>query len=151
MQLRPFNMNNAAFLGVSLAFALIGGMLYFDFFGPWREPDCRSYPIQVISSPDGAWRAEQEQEACAGTDQLRTRVLVGKSGGAEQAIAFVSVTGNAMGSMQMSQRSLPLTLRWEGDKQLLIVHPAAVSSQLPAGLYGGVQVRLQAAAATAKP
>lgn len=145
MQLRPFNINNAAFLGVSLAFALIGGMLYFDFFGPWREPECTTYPIQVVASPDGQWRAEQEQEACGTTDQLRTRVLVGRSGAKEQAVGFLAVTDKALGSMSIGQRSLPLSLRWEEGNRLVITHPAGVASQLPAGSYGGVDVRLMAA------
>jgi hypothetical protein len=145
MQLRPFNMNNAAFLGVSLAFALIGGMLYFDFFGPWREPECTTYPIQVVASADGQWRAEQEQEACGTTDQLRTRVLVGRVGAKDQAVGFLAVTDKALGSMSIGQRSLPLSLRWDEGNKLVIGHPPGVASSVPAGQHGGVDVRLVAA------
>lgn len=146
MEFRLFNANNAAFLGVSLAFAIVGGMVVFGFFGPWREPDCQTYPIQVVASPGGRFKAEQEQQACAGNDQLRTRVLVSSAGSsAEPVVAFESVTGQAMGAMSVGQRQLMLKLAWEGDDRLVIVHPQQAVSKLPEGTYAGVKVRSQVA------
>jgi len=150
MPLRSFKLK-AALVGAVLLLVFVAGLFYIGYFGDWKEPDCQSYPVQVVTSPDGRWRAEQEQEACASTDQLRTRVLVGGSGAKEQAIAFVAVTGNALGSMSVGQRSVSLDLRWEADNRLVIVHPAWVRSQLPAGPYGGVDVRLLPVQGPRKP
>jgi len=78
-------------------------------------------------------------------------VLLTETGRAEPAVAFLSVSGQALGAMSAGQRSLSLGLRWEGDDQLLIIHPANAASQLPAGTYGGVKVHLQAGPARGKP
>ena len=147
MQFRLLSAGKTAFLAFALAFAVVGGMLFFHFYGDWEDADCQAYPMQVVISPGGSRRAEQEQEACASTDKLRTRVLVsGAAGGsAAPVVAYQVETGNALGAMAVGQRSVPLTLRWEGEERLVIVHPLAAPSQLPAGPYGGVDVRLQAA------
>lgn len=132
----PFSSSNArraALIAVVLLAVFVAGLFYIGYFGDWHEPDCQTYPVQVLSSPGGTWRAEQEQEACISTDQLRTRVLVGRSGGKAPVPAFVAVTGNALGSMATGQRSVRLGLRWEGESRLVIVHPAWAPSQLPAG------------------
>ena len=66
------------------------------------------------------------------------------------ATAFLAVTGKALGAMAIGQRALALTLRWEGDDSLVIVHPAGVVPQLPPGEYGGVKVRYAAQPALVK-
>jgi len=142
MQIRAFNLKIAAILGLAVLCIFVGGLFYIGYFGDWHEPDCQTYPVQVVASPSGRLRAEQEQEACASTDQLRTRVQVTIPGRPEPVIAFLATTGQAMGAMQAGQRSVALGLRWEGEDQLVITHPDWVQSQLPAGIYGGVQVRL---------
>ncbi len=144
MQVRLFNANNAAFLGVTIAFAIIGGLLYAGWFGEWREPDCQTYPVQSTASPQGSFRALHEQEACGSTDALRTVVLIAGGGGRAPVAAFTAVTGKALGVMSIGQRSLPLVLRWTGEHQLVITHPASVTPQLPGGTYGGVMVTLEA-------
>ncbi|HEX4328471.1 MAG TPA: hypothetical protein VH105_16750 [Burkholderiales bacterium] len=148
MQDRPFSARSAVFLAVALAIAVFGGMFFFGhFFGGHSEADCQALPIQLALSPSGQRQARQEQEACGSTDELHTRVLLGASGGGEPVTAFAATTGKALGANSVGQRALALTLRWEGENRLLIIHPANVASQLPAGIYGGVEVRLQAAPA----
>jgi hypothetical protein len=151
MLLRSFNPKKFVLVGLTLILVFVAGLFYIGYFGDWKEPDCQTYPVQVSASADGSWRAEQEQEACASTDQLRTRVLVGRAGAKEQAIAFVAVTDNALGSMSVGQRSVSLDLRWEAGNRLVIVHPAWVRPQLPAGLYGGVEVQLLPVQGPRKP
>jgi hypothetical protein len=150
MPLRSFKFKAALVVAV-LLLVFVAGLFYIGYFGDWKEPDCQTYPVQVSTSPDGRWRAEQEQEACASTNQLRTRVLVGTSGAKEQALAFVAVTDDALGSMSVGQRSVSLDLHWEAGNRLVIAHPAWIKPQLPAGLYGGVEVRLLPVQGPRKP
>jgi len=151
MQDRTFSARSAVFLVIALAIAVFGGMFFFGhFFGGNSDPDCQGLPIQVVLSPSGQRQARQEQEACGSTDELHTRVLLGVSGGGEPVTAFAVTTAKALGANSVGQRALPLTLRWEGENHLLIIHPASVASQLPAGTYGGVEVRLQTAVAGGK-
>jgi hypothetical protein len=117
--------------------------MYFGRSSRWHEADCQSFPVQMVLSPSGRFKAEQSQEACSSTDRLRTTVAVGEVGHGDPIPAFVSSTGEALGSMSIGQRSIPLNLRWDGDTALTIVYPAGVSSALPAGPYGGVEVRLE--------
>jgi hypothetical protein len=148
MQDRTFSARSSVFLAVALAIAVFGGMYFFGhFFGGHAEPDCQALPIQLVVSPSGQRQARQEQEACGSTNELHTRVLLGGSGGGEPVTAFAAITGKALGSNSVGQRALALTLRWEGENRLLIIYPAGVASQMPAGTYGGVDVRLQAAPA----
>ena len=145
MQVRTFSARSAVFLAVTLAIAVFGGMYFFGhFFGGHTEPDCQALPIQLVLSPSGKRQARQEQEACGSTDELHTRVMLGTSGGGAPVPAFAATTGKALGANSVGQRALPLTLRWESEDRLLIIHPANVVSQLPPGTYGGVEVRLQA-------
>ena len=67
MHLRLFNANNAAFLGVTIAFAIIGGLTHAGWFGAWREPDCQGCAVQSAASPQGSFRALHEPEACGST------------------------------------------------------------------------------------
>lgn len=150
MKLRAATVTTALLCFVTLMMVFMGGLYYIGYFHDWEEADCQGYPVQGVASPSGRLRAAQEQEACRSTDQLRTRVTITTPGQAEPVVAFIAVTGSALGSMATGQRSLPLSLRWEGEDRLVIVHPAGVASQLPAGPYGGVQVRLEAKGATAK-
>jgi len=150
MKLRAATFATALLCFVTLVMVFMGGLYYIGYFQDWEEADCQGYPVQGVASPSGRLRAEQEQEACRSTDQLRTRVTIAAPGQAEPVVAFIAMTGSALGSMATGQRSLPLTLRWESESRLVIVHPAGVASQLPAGPYGGVQVRLEAKAPAAK-
>jgi len=148
MQARSISARGAVFLAAALAIAVFGGMFFYHhYFAAAPAAECETYPLQLKLSPSGQRQALQEQEACGGSEQVRTRVLVGKSGGAAPVTAFEIVSSKALGSMSVGQRALPLTLRWEGDERLLIIHPAGLASRLPAGVYGGVEVRLQAAPA----
>jgi hypothetical protein len=150
MKLRAATVTTALLCFVTLMLVFMGGLYYIGYFHDWEEADCQDYPVQGVASPSGRLRAAQEQEACRSTDQLRTRVTITKPGQAEPVVAFIAVTGSALGSMATGQRSLPLSLRWEGEDRLVIVHPAWVASQLPAGPYGGVEVRLEAKGAAPK-
>jgi len=145
MQDRTFSARSAVFLAVALAIAVFGGMYFFGhFFGGRSEADCQALPIQLVLSPSGQRQARQEQEACGSTDELHTQVLLGGTGGTLPVTVFTATTGKALGSNSVGQRALALILRWEGENRLLIIHPAGVASQLPAGTYSGVEVRLQA-------
>ncbi|MDB5806534.1 MAG: hypothetical protein JWN73_3856 [Betaproteobacteria bacterium] len=147
MQARSISARSAVFLVVALGVAVFGGMFFFHhFFATTPSAECEVYPLQLMLSPSGRRQARQEQEACGGSEEVRTRVLVG-DGSAAPVTAFEVVSSKALGSMSVGQRALPLTLRWQGEDRLLIIHPAGVASQLPAGSYGGVEVRLQAATA----
>jgi hypothetical protein len=154
MPTRLFNPRIAAGLGAAIAVALVGGLFYIGYFSDHHESDCQSYPLQVVLSPSGRLKAEQGQEACASTDQLRTTVTITRATGGvtpeAPATAFLAVTGKALGAMAIGQRALALTLRWEGDDSLVIVHPAGVVPQLPPGEYGGVKVRYAAQPALVK-
>ncbi len=140
MQIRLFNANNAAFLGVTLAFGAVAAAMVMGAFGEWREPDCQSYPVQSVSSPSGTLRAVQEQEACGSTDRLVTTVSVRSGQSDSQSLAFRSVTGSALGAMSVGQRSLPLTLRWNGDAELVIGHPAEAKPEAALAAAPGLKV-----------
>ena len=140
MQIRLFNANNAAFLGVTIAFGAVAAAMVMGLFGEWREPDCQSYPVQSVASPSGNLRAVQEQEACGSTDRLVTTVSVRSGQSDTQSLAFRSVTGSALGAMSVGQRSLPLTLRWNGDAELVIGHPADVKPEAASTAAPGLKV-----------
>ena len=150
MHFRPFNANNAAFLGVTIAFGAVALAMYLGYFGEWRDPECDSLPVQSVASPSGARRAIHEQEACRSTDQLRTTVVVrsaNASGSSSTALVFSSITGSALGPMTVGQRTLPLVLHWNGDAELMIGYPANVKPDAPSALAIGVRVVLEPAAA----
>ena len=140
MQIRLFNANNAAFLGVTLAFGAVAAAMVMGVFGEWREPDCQSYPVQSVASPSGNLRAVQEQEACGSTDRLVTTVSVRSSQNDSQSLVFRSITGSALGAMSVGQRSLPLALRWNGDTELTIAHPADVKPEAASAAAPGLKV-----------
>lgn len=150
MSTRLFNPKVAAFMGLAIAIVLVGGLFYVGYFSDHHEPDCQSYPLQVVLSPSGNYKAEQEQVACATTDQLRTSVTITPAQGGAPVTAFLAVSGKALGAMAAGQRTMPLALRWEGDSALVISHPPALHSQLPAGPYGGVNVRYEDAGVPVK-
>jgi hypothetical protein len=128
MSFRFFNANNAAFLGVSIAFGAIALALGLGWFGEWREPECDRLPVQSIASPSGALRAVHEQEACRSTNRLVTTVIL-KSDKSPDALVFRAETGDALGIMSVGQRSLSLSLKWVNESELTISHPAAVKPE----------------------
>ena len=140
-RIRLFNANNAAFLGVTLAFGAVAVALGLGWFGEWREPDCTAYPVQSVASPSGRLRAVQEQEACGSTDRLRTSVILHLDGAPEGIEVLRVETGSALGAMSVGQRSLPLRLEWAGDARLSIHHPAGLSPTLADSADG---VRIEA-------
>ncbi len=141
MRIRRFNANNAAFLGVTIAFGAIALALGLGWYGEWREPDCTHYPVQSIASPSGALRAIQEQEACGSTDRLRTTVMVHQAGKPDGILVFSVVTGKALGAMSVGQRTLPMALRWNGDAELAIDYPAEAKPETPSPA-GGAWLRV---------
>ena len=146
MHFRLFNANNAAFLGVTLAFGVVALAMFLGYFGEWRDAECDALPVQSVASPSGARRAIHEQEACRSTDKLRTTVVVrsvNATGSSSHALVFSTVTGDALGPLSVGQRSLPLLLRWNGDAELVISHPAAVKPEAPSALASGVRVVLE--------
>ena len=146
MHFRPFNANNAAFLGVTIAFGAVAIAMVMGAFGEWREPECDALPVQSVASPSGAHRAIHEQEACRSTDQLRTTVVVrsvNATGSTSHALVFSSVTGSALGAMSVGQRSLPLLLRWNGETELVIGYPSAVKPEAPSVIATGLRVVLE--------
>lgn len=145
MSIRFTNANNAAFLGVTLGFAAIALALGLGWYGQWREPDCQSVPVQSVASTSGEARAMQEQEACASTDRLATRVTVSGGRFGSGATVFAANSGDALGAMWTGQRTLPLKVVWESDTVLLIVHPAGIAP-IPQPPLAGLSVRLVAAA-----
>ena len=150
MQFRLFNANNAAFLGVTLAFGAVALAMVLGYFGEWRDPECDALPVQTIASPSGARRAIHEQEACRSTDKLRTTVVVrsvNATGVTSHALVFSTVTGDALGPLSVGQRSLPLMLRWNSDAELVISYPAAVKPEAPSALASGMRVVLEPVAA----
>ncbi len=155
MPLRMFNPKLAAVLGAGVALTLVGGLFYIGYFSDHHEPDCQVFPVQMVLSPSGAYKAEQEQEACASTDQLRTTVTISQAGGnsvpAEPTpTVFVAVSGKALGAMAAGQRSVALRLRWDGDGELVITHPPGLLPNLPPGTRGRIKVRYEAAGAAAQ-
>jgi hypothetical protein len=151
MPIRAFNPKVAAVLGAAIALALVGGLFYIGYFGNHDGSDCQEYPLQTVFSPSGTLKAQQEQEACASTGQLRTTVTIARAGGERgseaPATVFSAVSGNALGAMATGQRSLALGLHWEGDGALMITHPSSVQPQFPPGAHGGVTVRYEVTAA----
>ena len=143
MGIRISNANNAAFLGVTIAFGAIALAMGLGWFGEWREPECTGYPVQGVASPSGALRAIQEQEACGSTDRLRTTVMVHQAGRSEGALVFDVVTGKALGAMSVGQRTLPLVLRWKSDAELVIDYPAAAKPETPVVAGGALRVTYQ--------
>ena len=146
MHFRLFNANNAAFLGVTIAFCGVALAMYLGYFGEWRDAECDALPVQSVASPSGTRRAIHEQEACRSTDKLRTTVVVrsvNATGSSSHALVFSTVTGDALGPMSVGQRSLPLLLRWNGDAELVISHPAAAKPEAPSALASGVRVVLE--------
>lgn len=149
MHFRLFNANNAAFLGVTIAFGAVAGAMVLGYFGEWRDPDCQVYPIQAVPSPSGMRTALHEQEACSSTDQLRTTVVVRSvhpSGTTSMTLAFSSLTGSALGIMSVGQRSLPLTLHWRSDTELAVGYPSGIKADAPSTLGSGLRVVLEPAA-----
>ena len=140
MKIRLFNANNAAFLGVTIAFGVVAGVMVSGHWGEWREPECDTLPVQNVASPSGARRALHDQEACRSTDQLRTSVVVrsiNPSGTTSMALVFAATTKDALGAMSVGQRSLPLVLSWKSDTELVIVYPAGVvPDKIPASSVG---------------
>lgn len=59
-------------------FAVIGAfyvaLLLFASFAVSPENSCTLYPVMAVSSPDGKFRAEQEQEICSKDGQVMTTV-----------------------------------------------------------------------------
>ncbi len=150
MHFRLFNANNAAFLGVTIAFGAVALAMYLGYFGEWRDAECDTLPVQNVSSPSGVRRAIQEQEACRSTGKLRTTVVVRSvtaTGASSHALVFTTVTGDALGAMSVGQRSLPLILRWNGDAELVIGYPANVKPEAPAAWATGLRVVLEPVAA----
>lgn len=146
MHFRPFNANNAAFLGVTIAFGVVALAMTQGYFGEWRDPDCQVYPVQNVPSPSGKHSAMHEQEACGSTDQLRTTVVVRSanlSGTTSMALVFSSLTGSALGIMSVGQRSLPLELRWRGDTELVIGYPAGVKPDSLSSTASGMRILLE--------
>ena len=146
MHFRLFNANNAAFLGVTIAFGAVALAMYLGYFGEWRDAECNALPVQSIASPSGARRAIHEQEACRSTDKLRTTVVVrsvNATGSSSHALVFSTVTGDALGPMSVGQRSLPLLLRWNDDAELVIGYPAGVKPEAPAAWAPGLRVVLE--------
>ena len=146
MHFRLFNANNAAFLGVTIAFGAVALAMVLGYFGEWRDPDCQVYPVQTLPSPSGARSAIHEQEACGSTDQLRTTVVVrsaNPSGSTSMALVFSSLTGSALGIMSVGQRSLPLVLRWNGDAELMVGYPADVKPEASSASAPGLRVVLE--------
>jgi hypothetical protein len=146
MHFRLFNANNAAFLGVTIGFGVVALAMVLGFYGEWRDPDCQVYPVQTLPSPSGARSAVHEQEACGSTDKLRTTVVVRSAtpAGSSTTLVFSSLTGSALGIMSVGQRSLPLLLRWNGDGELIVGYPAAVTPEPPAGSPAGLRVVFEA-------
>ena len=140
MKIRLFNANNAAFLGVTIAFGAVAFVMVSGHWGEWREPECDSLPVQSVASPSGVRRALHDQEACRSTDQLRTSVVVrsaNPSGGTSLALVFAATTKDALGAMSVGQRSLPLNLTWKSDAELVIGYPAGVvPDKIPASSAG---------------
>ena len=102
MKIRLFNANNAAFLGVTIAFGAVAFVMVSGHWGEWREPECDSLPVQNVASPSGLRRALHDQEACRSTDQLRTSVIVrsaNPSGSTSLALVFAATTKDALGAM----------------------------------------------------
>ena len=129
MKIRLFNANNAAFLGVTIAFGAVACVMMSGHWGEWREPECDSLPVQNVASPSGNRRALHDQEACRSTDKLRTSVVVrtlNPSGTTSMALVFAATTKDALGAMSVGQRSLPLALSWKSDSELVISYPAGV-------------------------
>lgn len=140
MKIRLFNANNAAFLGVTIAFGAVAFVMVSGHWGEWREPECDSLPVQSVASPSGVRRALHDQEACRSTDQLRTSVVVrsaNPSGSTSLALVFAATTKDALGAMSVGQRSLPLNLTWKSDAELVIGYPAGVvPDKIPASSAG---------------
>ena len=140
MKIRLFNANNAAFLGVTIAFGVVAAVMVSGHWGEWREPECDSLPVQNVASPSGLRRALHDQEACRSTDKLRTSVVVRSvhpSGTTSLALVFAATTKDALGAMSAGQRSLPLNLTWKSDAELVIGYPAGgVPDKIPASSAG---------------
>lgn len=146
MHFRLFNANNAAFLGVTIAFGAVALAMYLGYFGEWRDAECDTLPVQNVASPSGVRRAIHEQEACRSTGKLRTTVVVRSvtaTGASSHALVFTTVTGDALGAMSVGQRSLPMILRWNGDAELVIGYPANVKPEVPAAWATGLRVVLE--------
>ena len=145
MKIRLFNANNAAFLGVTIAFGAVAFVMVSGHWGEWREPECDSLPVQSVASPSGVRRALHDQEACRSTDQLRTSVVVrsaNPSGSTSLALVFAATTKDALGAMSVGQRSLPLNLTWKSDAELVIGYPAGVVPDKISGSSAGLRVSL---------
>lgn len=148
MSFRIFNANNAAFLGVTIAFGAVALIMFSGHWGEWREPECASLPVQNVASPSGVRRALHDQEACRSTDQLRTSVVVrsvNPSGTTSLALVFAATTKDALGAMSVGQRSLPLALTWNSDAELVIGYPAGVVPDQISGSSAGLKVVLEPA------
>ena len=145
MSIRLFNANNAAFLGITIAFGAVALVMVSGHWGEWREPECDSLPVQNVASPSGLRRALHDQEACRSTDQLRTSVVVrsaNPSGSTSLALVFAATTKDALGAMSVGQRSLPLNLTWKGDAELVIGYPAGVVPDKIPGSSAGLRISL---------
>ncbi len=150
MKIRLFNANNAAFLGVTIAFGAVALVMMSGRWGEWREPECDSLPVQNVASPSGQRRALHDQEACRSTDLLRTVVVVrsiNPSGTTSTALVFAATTKDALGAMSVGQRSLPLALSWKNDAELVISYPAGVTPDKIPASGAGLKVTLIAQAA----
>jgi len=95
---------------VTLVMVFMGGLYYIGYFQDWEEADCQGYPVQGVASPSGRLRAEQEQEACRSTDQLRTKVTIAArpSAGRYRIAASHPLTGAADGCSVDSEVFWPL-------------------------------------------
>ena len=145
MKIRLFNANNAAFLGVTIAFGVVAAVMVSGHWGEWREPECDSLPVQNVASPSGLRRALHDQEACRSTDKLRTSVVVRSvhpSGTTSLALVFAATSADALGAMSVGQRSLPLALTWKNDAELVIGYPAGVVPDKIPGSSAGLRVSL---------
>ena len=146
MKIRLFNANNAAFLGVTIAFGAVALIMVSGHWGEWREPECDSLPVQNVASPSGLRRALHDQEACRSTDKLRTSVVVrslNPSGTTSLSLVFAATTTDALGAMSVGQRSLPLALIWNSDAELTISYPAGVVPDQIPGSSAGLKVVLE--------
>ena len=146
MNIRLFNANNAAFLGVTIAFGAVAFVMVSGHWGEWREPECDSLPVQNVASPSGLRRALHDQEACRSTDKLRTSVVVrsvNPSGSTSLALVFAATSSDALGAMSVGQRSLPIALFWKSEAELVISYPESVVPDKISGAGAGLKVVLQ--------
>lgn len=132
-------------------FAAIGvlyvGLMLFVAFGVSPEHSCTMYPVMAVSSPDGKFRAEQEQEICSKDDQLMTTVWMSDGtsvnlGGKRWSI-FRAPATQATARRPGTYEPLRLQLTWLNNSELEIAYLRGTDVQHSETDENGVKVRYQ--------